>query len=125
MSANKRLPSAIRLTALATLAALTGCVIAPLGGPYRTMPAPYEPGPPGPPGSLVEMAPPSQQYEVIPVAPAVGYVWIGGFWNWQLGHHVWVGGRWAQPPHGHHWVPHRWERTPQGWRQHPGYWGRR
>jgi WXXGXW repeat (2 copies) len=109
------------LTVLAATA-LSGCIVAPVGGPYRSVPTPYEAGPPGPP---IEYAPPPPQYEVIPVAPAVGYVWIGGYWNWQVNRHVWIGGRWALPPAGRYWVPHRWDRGPGGWRHHPGYWGRR
>ena len=108
--------------AVSALAALTGCVVAPLGGPYRPIQTPYEPGPPGP---YVNVAPPPLQYEAIPIAPALGYVWIGGYWNWHLGRHLWIGGRWALPPAGHHWVPHRWESGQGGWQQHHGHWGRR
>jgi WXXGXW repeat (2 copies) len=107
---------------VAALTTLTGCVVAPLGGPYRSTQTPYEAGPPGP---YVNVAPPPPQYEAIPVAPALGYVWIGGHWGWKLGRHVWIGGRWALPPHGHHWVPHRWEHGQGGWRHHPGHWRRR
>ena len=115
--------STVHLAAVFSIVAtLAGCVVAPLGGPYRATPYPYEAGPPGP---MVDVAPPPPQYEVVPVAPALGYVWIGGYWNWHLGRHVWIGGRWAVPPSGHYWVPHRWERGGQGWRQHPGHWGRR
>ena len=103
-------------------ATLTGCVVAPLAGPYRQTQLPYESGPPGP---YVDAGPPAAQYEVIPLAPALGHIWISGFWNWHLGRHAWVGGRWAMPPQGRYWVPHRWERGHQGWRQQPGHWGRR
>ena len=106
---------------LALLATLAGCVVAP----YRPIPAPYEVGPPGPSGPYVNVAPPSPQYEVMPAAPALGYVWIGGYWNWHLGRHAWIGGRWALPPAGHHWVQHRWERGQGGWQEHQGHWGRR
>ena len=115
-------PRRFIIAAAAALATLSGCVVAPLGGPYRPMPTPFEPGPPGP---YVNMAPPPPQYEVISIAPALGYVWIGGYWNWYLGRHAWIGGRWALPPAGHHWVPYRWERGQGGWQQHQGYWGRR
>lgn len=97
---------------LATL--LSGCYVMPVGYPRGG----YAPAP----GEMIDAAPPPAQYEVAPVAPALGYVWIGGYWNWQLGRHVWVGGRWALPPAGHYWVPHRWERGSRGWSAHPGYW---
>lgn len=102
--------------AAATVLALGGCVIAPLParGPYAS-----EQGP------VVEVAPPSPQYEVVPASPGAGYVWIGGYWTWQLGRHVWIGGRWALPPAGHVWVPGYWGRAGHGWRWHGGYWGHR
>jgi hypothetical protein len=100
--------------ASALLGALAACVVAPVGpGPYYS-----EVGPD------VDVAPPPPRYEVVPAAPAVGYVWIGGYWTWQLGRHVWIGGRWALPPAGHAWVPGYWNRHGNGWRWHGGYWGR-
>lgn len=97
-------------------ALLSGCYVVPLGYPRG--------GGMQPSGEFIEAAPPAPQYEVIPVAPAVGYVWIGGHWTWQLGRHLWIGGRWAMPPGGHHWVPHRWERGQRGWNSLPGHWQR-
>lgn len=108
--------SVIRRRALAgaalSLAALglAGCVVAPVG-PYG------EP--------VVAAAPPPPQAEVVGVAPAVGYVWISGYWNWGGARYVWVPGYWSPPRPGYHWVPHRWERHPKGWRQRPGHWERR
>lgn len=111
----RTLRRALMLSAAISLVSLTGCVIAPYGrhAGYDTD------------GPYVDAAPPPPQYEVIPVAPALGYVWLGGYWTWNLGRHVWIGGRWALPPGGHHWSPHRWERGPRGWREHPGQWRRR
>jgi hypothetical protein len=90
-------------------ALLSGCVVAPVG-PY--------------PGEVVAVAPPAPQVEVYGPAPAVGYVWIGGFWRWYGGRHVWVGGHWEAPRPGYHWVPHRWEPVRGGYRAVPGYWAR-
>lgn len=97
-------------------ALLSGCYVVPLGYPGGGG-SPYA-------GEVIDVAPPAPQYEVVPAAPALGYVWIGGHWTWHLGRHLWIGGRWATPPSGHHWVPHRWERGPRGWSPHPGYWQR-
>ncbi|MBS0305383.1 MAG: YXWGXW repeat-containing protein [Proteobacteria bacterium] len=97
-------------------AALGGCVVAPLPGygAYEAVDGPYANAtPPMPPG------------EVIPAAPGVGYVWIGGYWAWQLGRYTWIGGRWAMPPRGHAWVPGYWRREGPGWRWRGGYWQRR
>lgn len=91
--------------------ALAGCVVAPVG-PYA--------------GEVVvaEEAPPAPRYEVVPVAPAVGYVWIGGYWNWVGRRYVWVPGYWHEPRPGWRWVPHRWEPYGRGWRQGGGRWER-
>jgi hypothetical protein len=99
---------------VATAASMGGCVIAPPGYAYR-QPAP---------GPMVDAEPPPPQYEVVPAAPGLGYVWIGGYWGWNLGRHVWIGGRWALPPHGHGWVPGYWGRAGRGWHWQGGYWGR-
>lgn len=108
----------MRLAASAGLvAALSACYVVPVGG-YRGG-GPYESGP------GVEYAPPAPQYEVIPAAPALGYLWLGGHWSWRLGRHAWIGGRWALPPQGHYWVPHRWDRGPRGWSERPGHWSPR
>ncbi len=109
--------------AAAAAALLAGCVIAPprpypvaYGYPQQTYGDPYE--------GVVGVAPPPQQREVVGVAPAYGYIWIGGFWNWVGGRHVWAGGRWEAPRPGYRWAPHRWEPVANGWRQRPGHWER-
>jgi hypothetical protein len=99
--------AAVSITALS----LSACVVAPLPGYYES-------------GPVVNVAPPPPQGEVIGVAPAVGYIWIGGFWNWVGGRHVWVHGHWDAPRPGYRWAPHRWEQAPGGWRMHPGHWER-
>jgi len=51
--------------------------------------------------------PPALRAEVYGYAPGPGYVWIGGYWNWDRGYH-WVPGSWARPPRPHAvWVPGR------------------
>lgn len=115
------LPTPARRAALATLAvaaltSLAGCVVAPLGA-YRGGDGSY--------GPYVTVEPPPPRHEVVPVAPAVGYVWIGGHWAWQVNRHVWIGGRWVLPPAGRVWVPHRWHRDPRGWRASEGHWAQR
>jgi hypothetical protein len=97
--------------ALGALAALAGCVVAPVGG--------Y------PAGAVVTVPPPAPQYEVIGLAPFVGAVWFGGYWNWVGGSYAWVPGYWGRPRPGYRWVPPVWHRSGPGWRQSPGYWGHR
>jgi hypothetical protein len=103
-----------RLAAAAALccAVLAGCIVAPARPGYYS-------------GELVTVAPPPAQEEVIGVAPAPGYFWIGGYWGWSGGRHEWVRGHWEAPRAGYAWVPHRWEREERGWRMHEGHWERR
>lgn len=97
----------------AAVCALAGCVVVPADQYYRGY------------GETVMTAPPPDQSEVIGVAPAPGYFWIGGYWNWVGGRHAWVGGRWEANRPGYAWAPHRWYRDGRGWRAAPGHWQRR
>jgi hypothetical protein len=101
--------TSVKLAAAAALlgAALSGCVIGPA-------PA-YE-------GEVVYQAPPPPQYEAYGVAPAPGYLWIGGAWFWEGGRYAWHPGRWEAPRPGYRWVPHRWARVGKGYRMAPGHW---
>lgn len=85
---------------------LTGCVVR-----ERTV---YANPPPAAPATAstdveVEGPPPADQVDtVVGVAPAPGFVWVGGYYGW-VGHSwVWHGGYWGRPPHpGAIWVhPH-------------------
>ena len=102
--------TALLVTVGSTLS-LNGCIVAPVPGPYYV-------------GEAVPVAPPPLPQEIIGVAPAVGYIWIGGYWNWVGGRHVWVPGRWEAPRPGYHWVPHRWVQAGPHWRLTGGYWAR-
>lgn len=90
-------------------ASLGACVVAPA--------RPYYGG-----GAYVTVEPPAPRVEVIGVAPAPGYLWIGGYWGWNGGRHEWVPGRWEAPRPGYRWVPHAWVREGGGWRMHEGHW---
>ncbi len=90
---------------------LSGCIVAPAPGYYY---APH----------VVAVAPPPAPVEVVGVAPAPGYVWFGGYWNWVGGTHVWVPGYWGAGRPGYHWVAHTWVRAGGGWRMAPGHWAR-
>ena len=100
------------LFAAAALAvALCGCVVTA---------SPYYGG-----GALVAVAPPAPRVEVVGVAPAPGYFWVGGYWGWSGNRHVWVPGRWAAPRAGHVWVAQHWVHESGGWRSVNGHWARR
>jgi hypothetical protein len=96
---------------------LSGCVATLSGCVARVYP---EPGY----GPTVMVAPPPPQTEVVGVAPAPGYIWMGGYWNWVGGRHVWVAGHWGPGRAGYHWVPHQWVAANGGWRLAQGHWER-
>jgi hypothetical protein len=110
-----RRPALLAACFVAALA--SGCVVVPYGsrGGYATT-QDY--------GDVVAVAPPPPQQEVIGVAPALGYLWIGGYWGWHGGRHAWVPGHWSAPRAGHSWVPHSWARVGNGWRLNQGRWQR-
>src|SRR4029077_6672436 len=71
----KHIVQTTRLAAVACLAcaALAGCVVAPARPYYGS--------------EVVAVAPPPPREEFIGVAPAPGYIWIGGYWGWTGGRH--------------------------------------
>ncbi len=90
------------------LISLVGCVVTPARPRYAT--------------DLVTVEPPPPQVEVVGVAPAPGYIWIGGYWGWVGGRHEWIRGRWEAPRPGYAWEPHVWVREGVGWRLREGRW---
>ena len=112
--------SAAWLVAAATgAAALSGCVVAPVGPAY---------GGGGYYDSNMVVAnvpPPATYVETVPVAPFVGAVWIGGFWDWSGGRHVWHPGRYERPRPGFAYRQGGWSHGPDGrWMLHRGGWER-
>ena len=73
--------------------------------------------------TVVAAPPPPTPVEVIGIAPAPGYVWVGGEWIWN-GSWVWTTGHWVPPPYPHAvWIHGGWARGPHGYRRVPGRWG--
>ena len=71
---------------------------------------------------VVNDGPPAPLVENVAVAPAPGYIWIGGEWVWN-GRWVWVSGHWANPPRANVvWIPGYWVRGSHGWYRTEGYW---
>jgi hypothetical protein len=106
-------PIAVRLAVASVLlsAALSGCIVAPAPGYYGDV-------------AVTDVAPPPPQYEAVGVAPAPGYIWIGGAWFWEGGRHVWHSGRWEAGRPGYRWVPHTWRRDGNRWHMQGGRWER-
>jgi len=48
--------------------------------------------------------PPVVRREVRTVAPAPGYVWVDGWWDWQGDQWVWIEGHWEQTAPHARWV---------------------
>ena len=93
---------------------LAGCVVAPYGPPPGAVYAQ--------PLAVAPVAPPPPYEEVVPVAPFVGALWIGGYWGWSNNRHVWVPGRWEHPRAGYVWEPHRWVARNGHWHLEGGNW---
>lgn len=72
--------------------------------------------------AVVAQPPPPPPVETVVVAPAPGYVWVGGEWAWR-GRWVWINGGWIYPPYPSAiWIGGSWSHGSRGWRHHPGHW---
>ena len=71
----------------------------------------------------ISLAPPAQQYEVVPTMQP-GYVWAPGYWGWSGERHVWVRGRPIVQREGYRWEPDRWDQRDQGYYRTAGHWQR-
>jgi hypothetical protein len=83
------------------------------------------PMPPGPNFEIriAHSSPPRLRHEHRPPRPGEGYVWIGGFWDWQGERYVWTPGRWDRPAEvGVTWVTPRYRREYGAYRYEPGHW---
>lgn len=104
---------------LAAALALGGCVVAPEHSRrYESEEIIYGPTT----STYVLIAPPAPRVEYRGYPPAVGYLWIDGYWSWGGVRYVWVPGRWVAPRPGYVWIPHRWERDGDRWRNDGGRW---
>ena len=86
----------------AALAASMGCVALPAAAAVS---------------GAVWVAPPVLRQGAVP-APAPGYVWASGYWDWRRNRHVWVAGSWVPERRGYSY------NAPQ-WQQHDGRWSPR
>src|SRR5271170_6419350 len=67
--------------------------------------------------------PPPMQVEVRPATPGPGFVWIGGYWAYDGGHHIWHAGSWEKPPRAKaHYVAPRWDRKGNQYAFREGHW---
>ena len=106
-------------------AALTGCVVTPVG--YRPPPPPPAPAPApvayNNDAQVTEAPPPLPAYDQ-PPCPQVGYIWTPGYWRFGPAGYFWVPGTWVAPPAvGLLWTPGYWALAGAVFVFHAGYWG--
>jgi hypothetical protein len=76
-------------------------------------------------GISINVAPPPLPIYVQPPLPALGYIWVPGYWAWADGGYYWVPGTWVEPPFvGALWTPGYWGWSDGVYAFHEGYWGR-
>jgi hypothetical protein len=72
---------------------------------------------------VVYQAPPSSVSELIPPAPAPGYVWMSGRWSNRAQRWVWLAAHWEMPPsRSALWIEGHWVQGNQGWIWVDGTW---
>jgi hypothetical protein len=75
-------------------------------------------------GFHVALAPPALPVYVQPPLPAIGYIWVPGYWHYGDFGYYWVPGTWVQPPSvGLLWTPGYWGFQGGFYGFHAGYWG--
>jgi hypothetical protein len=75
-------------------------------------------------GISINIAPPPLPIYVQPPLPALGYIWVPGYWAWADDGYYWVPGTWVQPPFvGALWTPGYWGWVNGVYVFHEGYWG--
>jgi hypothetical protein len=73
----------------------------------------------------VPNAPPDPKPEVKTPCPALGMIWVAGYWDYIGGQHVWRDGRWVQGKADYEYVRARYEFDGKTWLFHVPHWHRR
>ena len=106
------------LAMAASLALLSGCVVAPATTTTVTE------TPSGTTTVTTAITPPALPVYEQPVAPGPGYLWTPGYWAWGDAAYYWVPGVWVLPPRvGVLWTPGWWGWSGGIYHWHIGYWG--
>ncbi len=85
----------INLRRSLTLAGFVSMAAVPAFG--HSLPLPPLPRLPGLTVRVNRPDPPRLRWESKPRCPGQGYVWVGGFWDWQDERWGWIDGRWEAP----------------------------
>lgn len=80
----------------------------------------------GPDAVTVSVTPPAPLEEIAPEAPVAGYVWVGGYWQWNGTDYQWVQGHWEGAPQPDYvWVDSGWVEVNGSYRFVRGRWASR
>ena len=60
-----------------------------------------------------------------PAAPAYGYIWVAGYWDYLDGNYIWRSGHWMQGKADYEYVRARYEFDGKTWVFHRPHWKRR
>jgi hypothetical protein len=82
MTTPRQPSAALLLTTVLAACSLSACVVVP-DRPYYGGNSGYNNGDNYNDGPVVNVPPPAPQSEYVGPAPALGYVWITGFWAWR------------------------------------------
>jgi hypothetical protein len=83
----------------------------------------FAPTAPAVSATIVTLAPPALQTEVILAQPSPRHVWLAGYWTWRNERYEWMAGHWQLPPNSNAvWVTPRWEQQGNAYRFTEGYW---
>lgn len=69
--------------------------------------------------------PPGVHADLQVTSPGPDYVWVPGYWDWNLGsgEWFWAPGVWIRPPHDHaRWVAPRYDHHRSHWKYQRGHW---
>jgi hypothetical protein len=110
LQASRQVKFLIILAALAIAAVASGCYVRGVGWEVE-----WE----------VDVQPPPLQSEVVLEAPGPNFIWVPGYWDWdvRVRHYAWKAGRYERPPRrGARWEPPRHEVRGNRHYYHPGHW---
>jgi hypothetical protein len=73
--------------------------------------------------TIVTVAPPAPESEVMLTQPGPNYVWLAGYWTYRNDNYEWMAGHWQLPPSASAvWVAPRWEQQGNAYKFTEGYW---
>ena len=113
-------PAPVRSTVTTTTTTTPDTMPVVVSNPDRVL---FTPATPAVSTTVVTVAPPTLQTDVVLAQPSPKYVWLAGFWSWRNDRYEWVAGHWQLPPSSSAvWVAPRWEQQGNAYKFTEGYW---